>query len=568
MKVFLGDFLLSPVIKKLASKNIFQTTPSENLIESSLEYSIEHYNKSLEARHAFVEKILAKINFGQLPTRYKDASHGNSERILLGQRMAIRYGNALTFADFCQQVLGKSRKISFVLSAPAQVIDSFESFGFQMSRRWSKFLWTAERLGFVCDGIISYFKNIIKSSKDYFTLMGISRERLPETFWILMGEGEFSNEANCFNIEAYTKNRSLPFLKGSGAIFLSREKQKLPIFDSVHSVYVGRNFICTPGRPRMKFLQLIRILRETTGLLGFIGKTVIYNRWWHYNLLGEVFELPRMEMWFRAVTPKHIAWTVASDREPLWMIFCHMYQCQTWQVFYSKNTIPIKYRGDASSNDLTRYHYLYADNFAVWDSQQGKWLEHLGYPSEKILVCGPIIFSHYPKIKPRKSEAGNTIISVFDVPPFSNRLILSHGEFLHYHSYSVAVDFLDKVLKCTDEVFNDKYTILLKAKGKSPTDDGRYWSYLDALLKRRKNIKLLHPSLSPLFMISEVNAAIGKPYTSPVDLAFHYKIPACYFDPTGKVAERESYDQVAPPLLDTQLALKLWLKGLLNQGKA
>jgi polysaccharide biosynthesis PFTS motif protein len=96
----------------------------------------------------------------------------------------------------------------------------------------------------------------------------------------------------------------------------------------------------------------------------------------------------------------------------------------------------------------------------------------------------------------------------------------------------------------------------------APTDL-RYYRQAHLEIARRHSAFICPDGLPAHQLVTQTDAAIVLPFTTPATIYRLFGKPAAYFDPTGQLARHDLMARGAPILVDRQ-ALRQWISSVLD----
>jgi hypothetical protein len=534
--------------------------PPASLVDKSNQFSLYDYSKAMGEQAQMQRALEEYLSNSKFLTAYRGRFTQRQLVNVLLQHVYRNYRPTIPFARLCQKIL-KDEQLCFVIPAPKLIRNMMNESGIPVSGFFSQISWEAAACRLFFSGLLGNAKGFIRNLYDFMTHPRESREMAPDVFWFGLAITDFGGGERELNIVNYVEERRLPFLKDSKKVFLLSDWVKTPEAHHHGRILVDRNPFRVPGRRslglRRSFLDLWKQIVTTFSLFG----SFMRGHWWDLMLAENYAELPRWDTWMKTVKPRHIAWSNNNTPDPLWAFLREPGQFQTWHVFYSTFCTELEFQGEVTENPIPVYLTMLADNFAVWNEEQKAWLEDLGYSRETIHICGPIVFSKFPKKTELKSGNVDLVkIALFDVVPLLPEAFIRNGIGYSYFNMEVLEKFVTEVIDACNKVFGKmNYQILIKPKRYSPRDVPGYWKFLENVVAQNKEVVLLPPPTSPVFAAAEVDLAVSLPVTSPAMIAQYYGVPSCYYDPTGRLANL-FYTNKNPVLHQTMDSLVKWLK--------
>jgi polysaccharide biosynthesis PFTS motif protein len=330
------------------------------------------------------------------------------------------------------------------------------------------------------------------------------------------------------------------------------------VVEGDRGVLITPHFVREPLQHRRGLMAVIgAVARTSFSLIHVIGALVI-GRTWAVVRGAEYVALPRMSLWLKHARPRQIIYTQGYGVVPLWFDVASRKGITTRMVFYSKNSIHIRQRGDSEDVEIPLFYYLIADRYCVWDKQQKEWLMSLGYRENTIDVVGPIIISKYP-VNPGPCRTGaRPRILICDRGPLKSEDMAVKGFLTPYYCGSVLREFFVDISQACEEAFPLGYELLLKAN----LFDHAEVAYLEAVaeFRKRHTVLMVDPYQSPLYSVDGTNAVISIPFTTVSEVGRHYGIPAIYYDPTGEIVAVPPHVGTGIPLIQGRDALVQWLR--------
>lgn len=486
-------------------------------------------------------------------------------RVAVQQRLLGRFSTSIFFARVCRRILGEGQ-IKILIAAPSPVRAFLESSGLCVSQGLSRLSWmisVVESLGQIPG---EHAKAMARVVRDYFKLRGAKADEgeLPDAFFLGLSHYDFGDPETGLNIFSYLKERRLPFLNKAKRIFVAHDGARKTAEIKAENVVEGRDLFMCPGRRAMTVRELIVAIWAQLALAFGSIKRHKFGGWYDVLLTREMAQLPRARAWFKSVRPAVIVWPNSGGGDPIWAFLRKKYACENWLVAYSTNTGDLENKGEATGVANPYHSFLTADRFAVWNEEQRHWLRSLGYPEDKITAVGAVVFCKFPV----RAAKGDSVIriSLFDVIPSDNRVVLPKGRVANYLSLKNMCAFVDDTFKAAEQVLGPgKFEILVKPKRRAPHDDAKYWEFLSKAFSNSAAVRVLEPETSPVKIIAESDAVISIPFTSTSWIGMEYGIPSCFYDPTGKIAST-FITKNHPPLVNGFSELQNWLKRSLESA--
>ncbi len=234
-------------------------------------------------------------------------------------------------------------------------------------------------------------------------------------------------------------------------------------------------------------------------------------------------------------------------------------------VNYSTLFLPIPTSYREKKYKLYQIEYGSYDYLLTWDDSLIN-INNKNY-SSKIYQIGPIMFCSPPPKKFQdyalfNEELSNyknkTIISLFDLTPFTENILLSYDGEICYFNFDCVILFINDVIFACKQVFGNDFVLLMKPKRTpcSKTHELRYFDELNKIIKQNTNIILYEPNTNPWYIISISHLTISIPFTSVSNAAQYLGIPSCFYASKQNVKQ---LDEGFPKTVYGVSELKAWL---------
>lgn len=494
---------------------------------------------------------------------------------IAAQKFSTQFGLPLGNALAALQTLPHSR-LRFWISVPGPIRRTIATKGIPLVHGISSVLWGGFLVKRLFSGLWNNIKNGLRQVRYFLiTQNAPTQDAYPKTFWISADDSFFplnskAKATETLNMIEFLEAKRIPCLRGQ-PIFLTNSNPKVQKLPRPPHIQIGRDLFLCPRENPIRFSDLVQglLIQISLGantLFGFFT-----GRWQDLLLADEYSQIPFTKTWFETVKPVTILYYMYNPSSAFCLSMRKRFECTLWRVFYGMNSYPIEDQGKKTG-------YLYPDNalmiedqFAVWDAEQAHWLYQFGYPREKVQICGPLVFAHYPE---RRSSpvSGKIRIGVFDMIPFKPefRFNLIGLGCDYYYDVRVIRLFFDDILRACREVFLGKLNVEIHHKPKRNLHhyhQKEYWDFIESLKSQSTadfSYIQHHPDKNPIQLNVECDATIHFPFCSTAGLSFHYGVPTSYYDPLNRV-EGPFYTEQHPPLMHGYDQIKAWIEALLLQ---
>jgi len=227
----------------------------------------------------------------------------------------------------------------------------------------------------------------------------------------------------------------------------------------------------------------------------------------------------------------------AFTSQPLWMRDATDRKFAVHMVWYSQNVVPFVYIRDGHVSDVPNYRHVRADQMWVWTNGFKDYLEKVGI-SSSIHVVGPILW--YMPTPPRAHSDTDIRIAIFDVTPVRDDVARRIGLIDNYYSMENMERFIEEAVSVCREleaITGRRVRVLLKHKRNYNTShDQRYIELIERITLSGTGVELVPFQSNMYSLVSECDASIVVPYSSPAFVASHLGRHSIYFDPTGELA--------------------------------
>ena len=224
---------------------------------------------------------------------------------------------------------------------------------------------------------------------------------------------------------------------------------------------------------------------------------------------------------------------------PLWTYLAEFKGTDVILYFYSTSIFDFYCEDNEEFSAIVRYGWDKNtwNKFFVWNYFQSEFIKSLKNKS-KVEIIEPITLDNYLNYELNinsKILADNKSISLFDVTIFRDFLHQTDGRRLEYLVPEIAIKFMEDIIEVCKK---DNIFILYKAKrNKVKGMHPKYKKFIDNI--SYKNFFKINPDISLKYLINISKGCISFPFTSPSVIAKHYKVPSCFYDPTGILKSSE-----------------------------
>jgi hypothetical protein len=540
--VVLGKYDHFRLLKFLApqSRLHYETNLSSEELTELLKFTSKEYNLTSKEQTEFFKTLIQDFRALDYHFSLRDLFSVDELATLLAQRFYKDFQVAHYFSRYFLKKYADGA--SFVVALPRCVLERFSAGKLKINYKFSNLFWGLHFGKYFAKGLIENAKETVKIFRDYFFLRkkeNATNKSLPSVFWLGLAPTDFGKTDEGISIFKYLKAKRLPFLKNNEVNFVSDPYSDQEVYE-VEGIRAGRNHMCLPGRAPVSFAVTLRMLKMQAKIFLSFLKSTLRGSWWDIVLAEEYAKLPRAYFWFDSVKPKILAKPHSANIDFLWMLLRKNFGTQLWTIFYSTFGRDIEFVGEEVNASAPHHSVYVSDFFAVWNQEQKRWLESLGYPEQKIVSCGTIVFANFPEhFTLLKKDHSKVVISLFDVAPFDNEMLIHKGRQIFYFLYDNVTRFILK----------PKY---------SKNVDERYPEFLKKLFDARPGLVIKEVLSSPVETVLRSDIAISMPFTSPVYIAQDFGKPSCFYDVTSTVAA-QFYSKEHPPLIRGKADLKRWL---------
>ena len=219
--------------------------------------------------------------------------------------------------------------------------------------------------------------------------------------------------------------------------------------------------------------------------------------------------------------------------QPLWFWALPNKTYSSHIVWYSQNSYPISYLGEAAAIPLPNLRYIKSDIQWVWSEGFKDFLNSL-CSGCSYSVVGPIVW-HLPS-KIIKVKGNKKRITIFDVTPISQETENKFGFIRNIYSEKNATLFIRDIVEVANDLSKKTgVEIELLLKHKRPHHSIHSSEYIQKVTDfvDANQINLIEPSSNLYDLIINSDLVIVYPYSSPIILARELRRDAFWYDPTS-----------------------------------
>jgi len=453
-----------------------------------------------------------------------------------------------------------------ILAAPCLVRAAFVQAGIPLEQTMTRMVWAVCKVGLLLHALGAVVRHAV------LALLAMARSA-PEVgrplLWLGLSPAELSTEPGELNALEFVRARRLELFDGGGPLYISApwRSRRAPV---EHVADVNADISADPvrhaGGQRLKAHLVWQLVRDSGKIMWRICRDACQDDGLCLLLARDYAELPRMRLWMAAVRPRAIVMTNSMfGTHPLWIAYAPKADCEVVMVFYATNVLPMTLVGGRPpvAGDPA-YALLECTRFEVWTAAQKEWLTSLGIEASKVHIAGVIIWGSYtawPRsdlCRPVGVRRTVRRVGLFDVVPQSPAFHLQCGLGDIYYGYARMAQLMTDLIELLDQWPTAKPELLLKPKRRrQAVHDARYYDLRDRYLADGRLSGQALPD-NPIDAVSQCDLVIAPPFSSPAVLAVQMGIPACFYDPTGLVAQHHGLPADAPLVVGRE-ALQRWL---------
>ena len=245
--------------------------------------------------------------------------------------------------------------------------------------------------------------------------------------------------------------------------------------------------------------------------------------------------------------------------KPLWTYLSEKFETKVIFYFYSTNTFQMSKNNKEKFKDIVNYGWESNswNNYYVWNSYQEKFISFLPNKS-KIEIVGPILHEDSNnKDKSLLILKKYKTLCLFDITIFRDFYYQTEGLKYSYETPKNAIKFIEDVVELSSKkgihvIFKSKRTFSKRIHPK-------YKLFLENF--DNNNFHRIDPEISIHYILENTNGCISFPFTSTSVLAKSYKMPTCFYDPSGSlnIIKNQSHDI---KLVRSKEELESWINNI------
>ena len=251
----------------------------------------------------------------------------------------------------------------------------------------------------------------------------------------------------------------------------------------------------------------------------------------------------------------------------LWMTSLPDRSFQTHMILYSLNSSPLRFKKYPELSPHPIIKYLRADYIYIWHKVYLKVLQKEGINIKPVIVQ-PVVW-YLPEIVSTIKSKFTLKLCIFDVTPMNEKGLNFRGMRGNYYNIKNMKSFISDIIYVVDQISSSqkklRIEITLKHKRiKHPNFDSEYIDFVRDLSLTRNNFKIAHPHSNLFNLIASNDVAISVPFSSPVFIADHLKIPSFFYDSTGDLIYDKSMFPNSVKFSSGRKALRIMLENLIK----
>ena len=472
----------------------------------------------LETRNSLIPEIISSfrahsLNLGpsELSSKYIGSAYPQVD-LVIRQKIAAR---SSAYVKSIVRCLGSSSNL-LSIPCPEDYYPVFESYGFNINKRQSRFLWT--------------YAVFVEFLKGCFLISKTLLYALLNKGWCCVNPstnahflGLTSANLSPANTDKYLFTLDSWFFDSgfkSDNIFTMSHEVRGGVSHSVFPVY----YQPIPFSPLCCKAQYLQFLSWSLG--AFL-----------YALIGLFSSSYRPFLFPDAVLAAHARLLSASQFfpqyffsnsysfRPLWTYEAHLKGVDIIYYYYSTNNKMPQSIKDSGISFFGPCNLMNWPTYYVWDEWQARHVRSFS-PKSELKVVGPIWYSDadvsFPEAKSR------FVISVFDVQPFRTSKYLSLAMPWEHYVPRIVNRFLDDVLSLS---WLYEVEIYFKAKRNiGQLAHPAYRAFLQKINADYKNVNIVDSSISAYRLIEKSSLVVSIPFTSTAQIGKSMGKPSVYYD--------------------------------------